>query len=335
MAAGWKLKQGTYCIDKITEDEIWQRMNFFYSEGSRKRNSYKFGIIKAVLDSVFSISYLSTGYYLSYEKLFERFTHNYWNLVAKYGLRQMRKDGRSELSKIEKIILTYKEEHPDCEKLLFEDICQENRKKIVESVQAECKKYVLGALFEDFGGYIYSFDLNGSGLYINPAYYDFFVKYKLEIEKINYYEWAKFLETVNDDNVLNRVIDKLELATPKRENLSVYRYVLEVEFEQNNCFYCGKRLGESVHVDHFVPWSFVKYDMAWNFVLACPTCNIKKSNKLPSIEYLMALKTRNERVKGNISNLVVVEQFADYSDSQLERMWQYAKISGLREFTRI
>ena len=165
-------------------------------------------------------------------------------------------------------------------------------------------------------------------------YYDFFVKYKVEIEKINYYEWAKFLETVNDDSVLTRVIDKLELSTPKRENLSVYRYVLEVEFEQNNCFYCGKKLGLDVHVDHFVPWSFVKNDMAWNFVLACPSCNIKKSNKLPSIEYLMVLKERNERVKDSISNSMVMEQFVDYSDSRLERMWQYARMSGLREYIR-
>lgn len=58
----------------------------------------------------------------------------------------------------------------------------------------------------------------------------FMLKYKCEIENLNYYAWAKFLEKINSDNVLVRVIDKLELATPKRNNLTVYREILRKEF---------------------------------------------------------------------------------------------------------
>ena len=65
--------------------------------------------------------------------------------------------------------------------------------------------------------------------------------HKAELEKLNYYSWAKFLEQVNDDNSLIRVIDKLELATPRRENLSVYREILRKEFEEDTCFYCAKK----------------------------------------------------------------------------------------------
>lgn len=49
---------------------------------------------------------------------------------------------------------------------------------------------------------------------------------KAELERLNYYSWARFLEQINDDNALIRVIDKLELSTPRRENLSVYREIL-------------------------------------------------------------------------------------------------------------
>ena len=59
---------------------------------------------------------------------------------------------------------------------------------------------------------------------------------------------------------LIKVLEKLELATPKREDLSIYRELLRREFEENTCFYCGKKLNDKAHVDHFIPWSFVKDD---------------------------------------------------------------------------
>ena len=330
MAAGWKLQRADYLQTHLSEDEIWYRINYFYSSSSKKRNTYKFGLIKAILDSVFSMYYLDCGYYLSYEQLFEKFAHNYWNLVTKYQLKQMRKDGRSEESAIEQILMSYKHEKLSEVYVEFDSICTGDKKRIVSLVKNECKRYVLGALYEDFGGAIYSFDLRGEGIYLNPIFYEFFCKYKVEIEKINYYEWAKFLETVNTEDALIRVIDKLELATPKREDLSIYRQILETEFEQHNCFYCGKKLNKKIHVDHFIPWSFVKDDRIWNFVLSCPTCNIKKTNGLADKTYVDAIIKRNEILRANTTNPLIIEQFKNYSYEQIVRLWNYATMSGYR-----
>lgn len=74
----------------------------------------------------------------------------------------------------------------------------------------ECKKCVVGALYKDFDGIIYSFDLKSDGIVLNHCVYEFILKYKVELERLNYYSWARFLEQINDDNVLIRVIDKLE-----------------------------------------------------------------------------------------------------------------------------
>ena len=41
--------------------------------------------------------------FISYETLFSKFAANYWNLIVKYNLKQMRRDGKSEISKIEQI----------------------------------------------------------------------------------------------------------------------------------------------------------------------------------------------------------------------------------------
>lgn len=150
------------------------------------------------------------GVRYSYEELFGRFAYNYWNLVVKYDLRQMRKDGKSEFSKIELIFKDVIKENNIFINLEFESLGADIKNKIIKQVTVECKRFVIGALYDDFDGIIYSFNLKEDGIVLNPRVYDFMLKYKAELEKLNYYAWARFLEQINDDNVLMRVIDKFE-----------------------------------------------------------------------------------------------------------------------------
>lgn len=329
--AGWNLKCGSITEYGVSEERIWSLFNFVFSDSSRKRNTYKFGLIKSLLDNVFNGAQCEEGVFYSYEELFERFAENYWNLVVKYDLRQMRKDGKSIYSKVETVFLNEIEIQPIIGTLEFCSIDECTRKKIISKVTTECKTCVVGALYEDFDGIIYSFDLKQKGLILNYCIYDFLLKYKAELEKLNYYSWARFLEQINDDSVLLRVIDKLELATPRRDDLTIYREILRHEFEEDTCFYCGKKLQRKIHVDHFIPWSFVKDDKMWNFVLSCPNCNERKNNRVPRKDYVVLIEKRNQIMRLS-KNLVVQTDFAEYSDGLIERMWHYAKLSGLKEF---
>lgn len=120
--------------------------------------------------------------------------------------------------------------------------------------------------------------------------------------------------TINDDNVLLRVIDKLGLTTPKREDLSVYREILRRKFEKNTCFYCGRKLERNIHIDHFIPWPFVKDDKLWNFVLPCARCNEKNGNRLPKQDFLIKMEQRNRRIP--VTNNIIVQRDSEeyYSD---------------------
>lgn len=131
-----------------------------------------------------------------------------------------------------------------------------------------------------------------------------------------------------------RVTDKLELSTPRRENLSVYREILRWEFEEDTCFYCGKKLQKNMHVDYFIPWSFIKDDKIWNFVLSCPTCNVKKNNRVPGQDYLIRLEVRNRKIQ-LLPNTVIQTEFNGYTDDLLKRMWHYAKLSGIKEYVKL
>ncbi len=327
--AGWNLKKGIITDYVVSEERIWSLFNFVFSDSSRKRNTYKYGLIKSLLDNIFNGTTTTNGVYFSYEQLFARFAENYWNLVVKYDLRQMRKDGKSTYSKIESIFRMAVCSNEILSSLEFESIEEEQRNNIIKQVVKECKKCVIGALYEDFDGIIYEFDLSNDGLVLNPFVHSFMMKYKIELEQLNYYSWAKFLEQINDDNSLVRVIDKLELATPKRNDLSLYREILRKEFESNNCFYCGKKLNIKCHVDHFIPWSFVKDDKIWNFVLSCPTCNGNKNNKIPPQKYLIKIVERNKTLS-LIDNELVISDFNFYNDELLHNMWQYAILSGFK-----
>ena len=80
--------------------------NFVFSDSCHKRNTYKFGLIKSILDNLFNGQNIEDGIYFTYEQLFAKFAENYWNLIVKYDLRQMRKDSKSDLSKVEIILKT-------------------------------------------------------------------------------------------------------------------------------------------------------------------------------------------------------------------------------------
>ena len=82
-----------------------------------------------------------------------------------------------------------------------------------------------------------------------------------------------------------------------------------------------------MHVDHFIPWSFIKEDKLWNFVLACPACNIRKSNKIPKMEYIKIIQTRNYKLR-KLNTSFIQNQFKTYKTQLISDMWKYAQSGG-------
>ena len=326
---GWNLKTGEFTEARVSEDEYWSLFNYVFSDACRQTNTYKFGLVKAICDQIYNLHESQDGYYLSYKCIFEKFAENYWNLVSRYHLKQMLYNGTSEYSKVELIINNITGSLTDENYISFKALSESDAKRVVASVTAECKRYVIGALYSDFEGKLYSFNISDDGVYLHRDAYAFISKFKPEIEKMNYYSWAKYLEKINDDDKIIRLLDKLDLSTPRRNDLSIYRIILNEEFKENVCFYCGTKIDNRTQVDHFIPWSFMKDDKIWNFVLACPTCNVRKSNRIPSELFLNRIIERNRDVR-DISNPIVESDFASYDESVLMRAWEYAQQGGFK-----
>jgi hypothetical protein len=97
--------------------------------------------------------------------------------------------------------------------------------------------------------------------------------------------WARYLEKVN--LLAPLVIEKVERDGAQRGSLSRYLTLLQ-QLDEPYCFYCGRELRtpQAIHVDHVIPWSFLLSDPLWDLVLACADCNLAKSDRLPTPEFL-------------------------------------------------
>lgn len=319
MAAGFDLKYGEYKKGNLSDDEMWSAFAYLFSSKSVNDTSYKFGFLKAILDNLYNVDNNLT---LNFDQLFSKFTEVYWNLVLKHGIRQKRlvKDGR--ISSLEGILYDAQERYGLERCIPYESLSPEMINDITHKVKQKCKQNVVGALYADLQECLYSFDKKAETLTFNPVMYEFVCKHKVAIEKLNYYEWARFLEKVNKDDVMDHLLSKLDESS-KRNNLKYYRNILFEEFE-SKCFYCHKEVSvDAVAVDHFIPWSFIKDDNLWNFVLACPKCNSSKSDKLADNRFLDLLVKRN--------NFILVEKHTEmktYSADRLLKIYEFAMANG-------
>ncbi len=248
--------------------------------------------------------------------LFSKFTEIYWNLILKHRLKQQSKKE----THLEQILKDAFQRYSLPEGILFENLSSQMMIEITHKIKQKCKTYVIGALFEDTNRLFYSFSKKEEWIRIKPQMYEFLCKHKLAVEKLNYYEWARFLERINDSSV--DLLGKID-ESAKRTNLSYYRNILFQEFE-NKCFYCGRRISiGNVEVDHFIPWSFIKDDNLWNLVLACPSCNNNKRDRLADRKYLSDLVSRN-------ATIIVEKQLnlENYQKDRLIRIYNWAEQNG-------
>lgn len=324
MPAGHLLSEGQYINKNVSEDELWSAFSRLFSAQSKNSTSYKFAFLKSLLDNLYNVD---SNLQLTFDAIFAKFAESYWNLVLKYGIRQqsITRDGR--ISAIEGILREAATRFHIADGVPFEQLNDDAMIFVCDNTKRKCKINVVGALYADLGGMAYSFSRSGEWLRFSPYMYEFLCKHKLVIEKMNYYEWARYMEKVNDDSMVVHLLTKIECST-KRSDLSVYRHILYDEFECKRCFYCGRPLKESaIHVDHFIPWSFIRDDKLWNFVLACPQCNESKSDKLAAPVYLEQIIRRN-----NASRLAAyANKIAGYRSDSLRDIYNWARTNGYSE----
>jgi HNH endonuclease len=129
--------------------------------------------------------------------------------------------------------------------------------------------------------------------------------------------WVRFTEGFT---TAPRLHDKISGERMERRNVSQWKPVLSL-LQNGNCFYGDNHEMSAPEVDHFLPWSFVLEDKAWNLVLACRACNSAKRDRLPPADLLDRLVQRNVNITSRAGT--VDKTFLRHVDE-----WQSRDLTG-------
>lgn len=272
----------------------------------KKDNTYKFALARYLLDYA---NRQHTNREIPYRDIASEFLKYYWHQECKFRIRQS-----GHTKRLPSIVTIIREEFG--EKYVpysFSDAPEH----LVERAEEKILKKIFGHARRKTSLVVPKFQNipKGNRAISNPVFYDhdddrqviilkpnvigFLQRYYTPLLKGVFLEWAKFLEKINH---LPLLIAKIESDEINRTSLKKYIMVFK---DFDHCFYCNSRLAKDrhTHVDHFIPWSYIFEDEAWNLVLSCSSCNLKKSDSLPQKAFLNDLIARNESFQEKIEDL--------------------------------
>jgi hypothetical protein len=200
-----KLDEGFYNRNPLNEEKIWQIfIKIFNKKQTVKVASYKYGLIHSILTCLRSNK---DELRFNFLDIFNPFCKIYWNLIVKHKLYQI---SAGTLSSVYKIFTNYLVNNPKYRNADFETIPTEDKEVLISEVIKKCSRNVFGALFGDSDEYFYSFSKKESYIEINPHFLIFLQKYFSIIQKVNSYEWLKFLQEKNQEASIPISVFELE-----------------------------------------------------------------------------------------------------------------------------
>jgi len=121
---------------------------------------------------------------------------------------------------------------------------------------------------------------------INPIWENYLFKNVKVLKEFCYWNLALFLQAKNPNvpDIPNKLIKPAIRSSLINQRKYFWDIVIN-ELGSLNCIYTGANLTlGNYHIEHFIPYSFVTHDLIWNLIPADSSFNIKKSDKLPSLD---------------------------------------------------
>jgi hypothetical protein len=113
--------------------------------------------------------------------------------------------------------------------------------------------------------------------------------------------WAQKVASLNEAELGDEKLHGF-LFGQDRANLQVVLRPL-LELQNRNCFYCGDKVGDKAHVDHFIPWSRHPDNGLHNLVVAHAHCNTDKRDYLPAFHHVKHWRERTQSQGEVLSNV--------------------------------
>lgn len=303
---GWLIQEGV--LNDNRNANLWECVEISLYSG-KHRTTYKYGFLESLLSNLYATN---DQFEINLEDINDTFALIYWNLIIVHHLPQMSKVCTGEKNGLVRAFDNIVNRYPESNGVHFESLSKNIQSNIRKETYKVFIKNVIGAFYADTSGYIYGFSKRLKKLWLNERSIEFLNNYKKVVEQLNYFEWVKMIETIQYNNneptyCLSTVIENI---TVRNNLLPFKKELLRMSNANPCCFYCHKSLHKNMHVDHVIPWSFIKNDYLWNFVLACPECNSSKNNNLPDAIYINELIDRNIKEKIDCPDIKKIVSFA-------------------------
>lgn len=296
------------------DDQLMETFLAVITRG-RKANTYKFALARALLEycnsNVTAHHTTDDGtYIIPYSYLADRFLRYYWHQECKFRIKQ-----DFQPDKDPHAIHVIRKVFGDNPGTIFENVDRSDKERAQKDILQKVfgseragtsqvvprfQKVMVGKSAHEKRVF-YDYDDDKKIIRLRPEAFEFFRRNNKILSLANLAEWAKFLEKTNGS--LPKLVAKIEQNEARRTSLARFREAY-LNASMEHCFYCGTRLEHGyIEVDHFLPWTYIFEDEAWNLVLACKRCNQKKSDSLPEAGFQDELIRRNARYRDQIAML--------------------------------
>lgn len=341
---------------KKFSDEEFQQIFMHIIGHSARDVTYKFALARFLLE----YSETETETKVSFKQIARYFLKYYWPQICNSKLKQGARDEQSvDIKNKTKIVQIINQDFPEpYYPQTFDKISilqPENVENCIAKIENECFKVVTFAFqrikegneSKDVAPMFFEYKVTGFkksrpdqlyvdqnyGIVINPHALDFFKRFNVLLKKSVIFEWAKYLEPYNSGypEIIRSIESEYELR-----NLSTERKWLQTI--QKNCFYCDQPLekfeNSEIHVEHIIPYSYLKHNKMWNLTLACKNCNCKKLGALPKPKQVWMEKIfeRNKKFRKKILKLDQhLSELGDSFENKMNISYDLAKNQGFIE----
>lgn len=128
-------------------------------------------------------------------------------------------------------------------------------------------------------------------------------------------EWVRLVGQWNAELVRDSGLEEFLFGVP-RAALAAVRDDLRM-VDAGRCFYCGRRLGDRWHVDHFVPWARHPNNGLENLVSADEDCNERKSDHLAAVEHVERWLERGEKRRDDLASIAARREWERHPERSL------------------
>lgn len=294
--------------------------------------TYKFALLYSIADlCVAKGDDTGARLELSTEDIADRFIELYWAQAAPFLHSESvdvlaQNTGRRQAAVVREISERYRDVDGSLGRLQRDPEGWRQLRGLVQSTVQKMPLWRLQTVGEERVEFLYPNLDRGAEISLEPGVaYCFRAFYPMLIEMVEG-AWLQYVRRYNP-NVLGPESDlRAFLFGAPRASLDRFRSVLR-EHQGDRCFYCDRGIRGASHVDHFIPWRRYSLDLGHNFVLAHPTCNERKGDRLAAEEHLAKWVERNDGEGSGLVDAFETNGLAhDVSVTRRVARWAYGQV---------